>query len=180
MKRLICIVCAYISLIGVSSAEMHKSMRLPRVFEYELAADGGGSVPSVPDVEIDLTRALKPAEYPFDIRPVYSTDPNISSFVGIWHGHWEGTLDTYLTIVEYEENKVKAFYSWGADLIVSDPGMGFIWGVIQNDVLLLPREKTSITLQLQSDGAILGLKYAPGINRPYRALFTRVDLNIIH
>ena len=130
-------------------------------------------IDDIPVTDIDPTQTLLPATLPEGIQPLRSAEPEVEPFLGVWRGQWEGTLDAYFIITEAEGQRVKVFNSWGANAIVSDSGMRFIWGTIFDGILLLPGENVSESLRLQEDGTLFGLYYSQSVHMPSRIILTR-------
>lgn len=140
-------------------------------------ADAEAELPQSADdirvVDVDPTGTLQPAPLPEWVKPLSTDDPALSPFTGVWRGQWEGTLDTYFAIVEAEADRVKVFHSWGSNVLLSEPGMRYVWGRIHDDVLLLPGDLASISLRDSKDGTLFGLYYSRSVHMPSRIVLTR-------
>lgn len=130
-------------------------------------------ISEIPSTDIDPADTLIPARLPPGIKPLLSDNAILKPFLGVWRGQWEGTLDTYFVITEAQGARVKVFNSWGSNSIIKTPGMRYVWGKIYDGVLLLPSEKSSVSLKLQNNGTLFGLYYSQAVHMPSRIILTK-------
>lgn len=120
--------------------------------------------------------SLSPAELPDSLQYAPKLGSEYARYEGIWRGQWEGTLDAYLVITQISNEKVKAYYAWGTNLIVRNRGGKEVAGVIQNGTLIFPMQNGYSLVFSSEDGIHLsGISYSPRTIKPSRILMSRVS-----
>lgn len=122
----------------------------------------------------DPLDSLSPASLPAEHRSVHPLPEELKPWEGVWRGQWEGTLDALLTIVSADGKKVTAYYAWGTNLLVTNPGGNLYRGTIEKDTAIFPISKgLTITFKMNGD-RLDALHHSPAKETASRAVFSKL------
>ena len=102
----------------------------------------------------DRSSSLSPAPIPRDllIERRGSLGPAWSMrFVGVWHGKWAGTLDSYLVVQQVRFPVADLYFSIGTNLLVSQPGFIYTTATIRENSLEFNSSGGPVRFTLEGD-----------------------------